>query len=338
MSIYSTQYLAGLVHTMPAPSSFLLDQFFPFVQTHEIEESVFDVKDGSRRIAPFVSPLVEGQVVEAQGYRTEKFKPAYVKPKHVLDNQRPLKRAIGETVGGGMPAASRVELVVMDLLMEQADMVNRRLETMASEVLRTGMVTVSGPKYPTQVVDFGPHAEHTVTLTSTDLWSDSQSDPLGDLKDWRAATLRRGGQAAPVVVMDVDAWEAFIAHAAVQARLDSRRLDAGSLATEQPTDPGGSYMGTIDGMAWAYSEWYIDPADETEKPVLPSGTVILAGPRMSGVRAFGAIRDHDAGFIAAPLWAKSWTDDDPSVRYVMTQSAPLIIPTVPNASLAATAL
>jgi hypothetical protein len=66
--------------------------------------------------------------------------------------------------------------------------------------------------------------------------------------------------------------------------------------------------------------------------------VILLAPRLQGVRAFGAIRDHSAGFIAQPYHSKSWVDEDPSVRYLLTQSAPLLIPSVPNASFCATVL
>lgn len=339
MSAFDTQNLAYMVDHMPRPASFLLDTFFPLLQLSEAEEIAFDVKDGQRRIAPFVSPLVAGKIQADQGFRTEKFKPAYLKPKSTVDNSRPLKRVMGETIGGSLPAVSRVDLIVMDLLAEHVDQINRRLELMASEILRAGRVTVSGEQYPTQVVDFGRHAEHTVTLETGAKWSATNADPAGDLAGWSLAMLRRAGQAPTVVVMDIDAWEACNQHPTVTARLDVRSLNAGQLQTGIPSAPGASFMGTLDGrQIWVYADWYLDPADGTEKPILPSGTVLLGAPRLQGVRAFGAIRDHACGFVARPYFSKSWTDEDPSVRYVLTQSAPLLIPSVPNASLGAKVL
>lgn len=339
MSIFDTTYLTGLVDSMPRPSSFLLDTFFPLLQLSEAEEIAFDVRDGSRRVAPFVSPLVQGKIIEAQGFRTEKFKPAYLKLKGVLDSERPLKRAMGETIGGPRPMVSRLDLILMDLLAEHVDMINRRLELMASEILRTGRVTVTGEQYPTQVVDFGRHADHTVSLAAAAKWSVANVDPASDLAAWSLDMLKRAGQAPTAVVMDIEAWQAFIQHPTVSARLDVRNLNAGALTTGTPATVGASLMGTLDGRAiYVYADWYVDPADEVEKPILPSGTVLLGAPRLQGVRAFGAIRDHAAGFVAKPYFPKSWTDEDPSVRYVLTQSAPLLIPSLPNASLSAKVL
>ena len=50
------------------------------------------------------------------------------------------------------------------------------------------------------------------------------------------------------------------------------------------------------------------------------------------MRAYGAIRDEDAGFQALPYFAKSWAEQDPSVRYLLMQSAPLTVPYRINAS------
>jgi hypothetical protein len=60
----------------------------------------------------------------------------------------------------------------------------------------------------------------------------------------------------------------------------------------------------------------------------------MSGPDLQGVQAFGAIRDERAGFRATRLFVKSWLEEDPPVRYVMGQSAPLLVPERVNASLA----
>ena len=57
---------------------------------------------------------------------------------------------------------------------------------------------------------------------------------------------------------------------------------------------------------------------------------------VDGVRAFGAILDPRAGYQALPIYSKNWIAEDPAAEYIMSQSAPLMIPGRPNASLKAT--
>jgi hypothetical protein len=98
-------------------------------------------------------------------------------------------------------------------------------------------------------------------------------------------------------------------------------------------------MGNIEGFnIWVYSGWYVDPADGVEKPIIPPGTVIMASPAIEGVQAYGAIRDEEIGLQPVPYYVKSWIQYDPSVRYVMLQSAPIMVPFRPNASVAAKVL
>ena len=61
-------------------------------------------------------------------------------------------------------------------------------------------------------------------------------------------------------------------------------------------------------------------------------------PAVDGVRAFGAIMDRKAGWRATPFFPKMFEQEDPSAVYLMTQSAPLMIATRPNATLKAKVL
>ena len=45
------------------------------------------------------------------------------------------------------------------------------------------------------------------------------------------------------------------------------------------------------------------------------------------------VGDDEADFKALPYFPKSWVEPDPSIRYLMMQSAPLIVPTKVDASL-----
>lgn len=338
MNIFDTSVLNRVVAELPAPAPFLLNSFFGTVQTEDSEEIHFDVDKGRRRLAPFVSPVVAGQVVQSNGYITKSFKPAYIKDKRVFDASRPFKRAMGERIGGALAPAQRLQQAVAADLLDQIAMLTRRQEVMAAEVLRTGKITVAGDLYPEVVVDFGRHADLTPTaLTSTARWGQSAAKPLDNLQDWSLAVTKHSGAAATTVIMDAKTYAVFAADPAVKELLD--RFRGQSALNPTVVGEGGRFMGSIGSFdIWVYAGWYEHPTTGALTPYLPDGTVIITSPDLEGVRAYGAIKDEEAGFQAAPFFSKSWVEKDPAVRYLLLQSAPLIVPYRVNASLCATVL
>jgi hypothetical protein len=81
--LYSTATLLGVVRVQPVESSYWLDNFFGRQINFDTEEIMFDRVTSQRRLAPFVSPVVQGRVMRTRGYETRTFRPAYTKPMHV---------------------------------------------------------------------------------------------------------------------------------------------------------------------------------------------------------------------------------------------------------------
>lgn len=338
--LFSTNVMMGVVQSLIVPQNFLLDTFFPLTQTETTEEIHFDTIVRTRRLAPFVSPLVEGKIVASQGYTTNTFKPAYVKDKRVWDGNRALKRSAGEQIGGSLTPMQRMQAILAFELQDQVFMLQRRMEWMAAQVLRTGSVTVVGDLYPSVSVSFGRDGALTITLSGGARWGQSGVDPLDLLADWALLILKKVGAMGNIVVMDVDAWKVFRSSTSVVNRLVNQRTlgQMPTLAQDAVTATGATYMGSIDQFQiYVYSDWYIDD-NNVEQPMLPSGTVLMGSSQMQGVRAYGAIRDEEAGYQAVPYFPKSWVEKDPAVRFLLMQSAPLPVPTRPNASLCATVL
>lgn len=336
--IFSTDSLVQVVRYLPQPNTFLLDTFFPNIQQEQSEFIHFDVENGKRRIAPFVSPLVEGKIVEEQGFVAKEFKPAYVKPKTAFNPNRAIKRAKGERIGGEYSPQQRIEMAVADTLLDHSNMIKRRLELMAAEALRLGQVTVSGERYPTTVVNYGRDAGLSVTLTNPNRWSDSGIEPLDNLTDWSQTVLQKSGAPITDWVMTVDVWKVFYKNANVKALLDRFRGNSQISGFAPEPREGGVLVGEIPPFRfWVYSGWYVDDAG-TEQPILPAGTVIGGSAAIEGYEAYAAIQDPTAGFQALPIFPKSWVDNDPPVRWIMSQSAPLVVPYRPNASFRATVL
>lgn len=196
MDIFSTQVLAKVVERLRTPPSFLLDTFFPNVQTSDKEEIFFDVTDSKPRISPFVSPLLPGKVVDGGGYQTKSFKPAYVKDKRRFDANIPYKRVAGEAIGGSLSPAQRYERALATHLKDQLDNLTRREEVMAAEILRTGKVIVSGDGYPAQTVDFGRDETLTKALSGSSTWETAGVNPIDNLEDWAIAIQDKSGVVA----------------------------------------------------------------------------------------------------------------------------------------------
>lgn len=319
-------------------SMFLVSMFFPEISVSTTEEIYFDVTTGKPRLAPFVSPLVEGQIVQSLGYTTKSFKPAYVKDKRVFEDGKAIRRRPGQVIGAAIDPMQHRLLSVIQESQDQVAMLKRRMEWMASGALLTGGYTVEGEKYPAVVINFGRHADLTVTLLTTARWNDSAPEPLDDLEDWAALIAAKSGATATDVVMATNVWTAFRKIASVKEALDKSknlspktRFDLGP----QTGQLGPSFKGYVGDFAiWTYAEQYVDDAGVTKK-YIPDDYLVMGSRQVEGVQHHGGIKDEQAGFQARDYFQKTWTEQDPAVRFLMLQSAPLVVPYRPDATLAA---
>lgn len=342
VNIFDTHVLNRVVEHLDRPASFLLDAFFGQVQTEDSEEIHFDIDKSKPRLAPFVSPLVAGKVVDNEGFETKSFKPAYVKDKRRFNPDAPLKRSIGEQIGGTLTPQQRREMSVNKALRNQLDNLTRREEVMASEALRTGKVTVAGEDYATVVVDFQRDAALTVALTTGSKWGEAGVNMIDDLEDWAALVQEKSGAAARTVILDPKAWRLFKEDDKVERLLDIRRasgndaLAFGPIAFGQANEKA-RYVGSIGDLDfWVYQDVYVDDAGQSQK-VLPDNTVMMGSRvQLEGTRCYGVIQDEKANYRAQRFFAKSWLEEDPALRWLLMQSAPLVVPYRPNASFCAT--
>lgn len=338
LTTYGTRELMGVVETLQPINTYWLDLCFPQTMTFETEEIFFDYVDRGKRMAPFVSPLVGGKPMVQEGYSTKSFKPAYVKPKDIVDPFRAIKRRAGEMFNGELSLQQRFDAAVADVLNTHLNGHTLRQEWMAAQAVIDGSVTVSGESYPTQVVDFGRAAGHTVTLGAGARWNDSVS-PLANLQTWTLLMLRAGAPGPYRVTMGADALSAFLAKQEVKDQLNTQVRGTSAVLNTVPTVYDGAYYVGMIGQweIWGYNDRYQDDAGNWVDILNSKAVVITSSGAVAGVRCFGAIRDVEA-MRAVQLFPKMWMEKDPSAMVMMTQSAPLMVPTRPNATFKATVL
>jgi hypothetical protein len=346
IGIYDTVTMAAVVRNLKLPSQFLLDTAFPNIMEYDTKSFAIDVDAGKRRIAPFVSPLVAGKPVESRRIATTEFAPAYIKDKRALDPMRPVIRALGERIGGVLSAADREMANLAFEMEDQVQMVQRRLEWMASSALTTGTITVTGEGYPTVVVDFQRDRALTLALVGAAQWTETNIgtvdapgavSPASNVQNWSRLLLQKSGAVATDLVFTQSAYDMFLLDRKVIGAVRFRRsgdsdIDFGGGVTTGALDMG--YWGTY--RLWLYNDWFVDPATDIEQPMVPDGTVIVLSRQMQGVRAFGAIIDPQFAYGALAFAPKSWVEQDPAQRWLMMQSAPMVVPSRVNASMAIT--
>jgi hypothetical protein len=338
MNIYDTNALILVVPNLKRPQKFLLDRFFTNVVTSDTEQVSIDVDVGKRRMSPFVSPLLEGRLVEQRRYQTNTFRPAYIKDKRAPDLRKPIRRMIGERIGGVFSGEERAAANIAAEMTDQIDLLDRRLEWMAAQALMTGTVLIEGDGFPSALVDFGRDPTLTIALSGSSTWDQPNGTPTHDIEVWQRLILKKSGAQVTDLIFTTSPWEYFIADERVKAAVYFPKLSdfGNALDPGAQITTGAVYKGRWGQYSlWVYNDWYVDDND-VEQPMLPDGVVIMAGPDLMGTRAFGQIIDPKFNYQALPYAPKMWIADDPPQRFLMMQSAPIVIPSRVNAALCAT--
>ncbi|WP_343499656.1 major capsid protein [Achromobacter denitrificans] len=340
--VYSTIDLIQVVPNLKTAQSFLLDRFFPNIITSDSEEVAIDVDIGKRRMAPFVSPLVEGKLVEQRRFQTNTFKPAYIKDKRAPELLKPVRRMIGERIGGDLKGIEREMANLEAEMTDQVDILTRRLEWMAASALRLGQVTIEGEGFETVIVDFGRASDLTVALTSNRKWTAANiaagtASPTRDIETWATRILKRSGATTSDLVFTPSSWAGFILDPALKGAivLPAQASFGNVINPGAEVKQGAVYKGKWGQFdLWLYNDWFVDEND-TERPMLYDGDVIMSGPNLQGTRAFGQIMDPAFNYQSLPFAPKTWVQEDPAQRLLMMQSSPIVIPSRVNACLSA---
>lgn len=338
IDIFEPRTMMEGVEQMKPAERWFLDNFFAAAESFDTISVDFDIFKDKRRIAGFDNPLNEGTIVDDLGYKTRTHKPSYMKPKKRTTAQQLLKvRNIGSNLYTPQDPVARAATKLGQDFAELDAMIARREEWMALKILQTGSVTISGDG-DLRTIEFDYDANHLVTLSGTDLWSNSASDPINNLLTWRRLTLRDSGLAPTDCVLGNDAAMTFLNHAKVKDWFNRWNFFPGEIkisAVGNVIEYG--FIPALGMRLYTVNEFFIDPDDSTEKEMLDASKVLLLNRAAKTKRLYGAIQVID-GLVGVPRFPKSWVKEDPSVRWVQLHSAPLPVVQQPDAFLAATVL
>ena len=326
IDIYSTRTMLKAINIMKPSYTFLCDTFFTNHETYVTEAVDVDFKKGKRKMAPFVAPRIGGVVIDRQGFITKSYKPPKIAPERVITIDDISRRAMGENLYSTKTPEERAKELLATDIIELDDYITRREEWMCREVLLNGKITMIGEGFE-QEVDY--NFTNKESLIGAAKWSESTSDPIADLKRWRKDVIKKTGKAPDIAVFASDVVDLFTNNEKVLKKLDNRRLEAGIL---EPSikNPAITFIGKIAevGMEiYSYDEWYLDD-DDTEKPMIPDGHVIV-GSRGMNKCIYGAVTQvENEQFITieGTRVPKAWVDKNNDIRKLRIAARPLPVP------------
>jgi hypothetical protein len=346
ISIFETRVMLKALEQMKLSSTFLRDTFFKNTTKSESENVDIDIYKGKRKISVYVSPYSQGKVRARDGYETKTYKPPYIKEKRTTTASDFFKRSIGENIySETSPSQKASEQLAKDLL-EMDSCITRAEELQAAQALFQGKVILKKQKddgtFVNEEIDYLQADTHKITLTGNDLWSDkTNSQPLAKLRGLRRLLIQDSGVSPDVLIFSSEAIDAFLAHPDIKGigGLSPIKVQLGQI-NPQLLPNGVTYWGYLQDIAcdiYSYDEWYLDPSDNTEKAMVPAKKIFMGSTKARMDKLYGCIKDLSAMYPVA-RFPKSWEEEDPSARFLLMQSAPLLVPTQIDSFLSAQVL
>lgn len=340
--IWDTHTLLGIYREVEPATAYWLNLCFGNEISSTDEWIDFEkIPRVGRKLAPFVAPMTQGRPIYEEGGKVARFKPAYIKPSDPVTPSRALSRRPGALLGpDSQTPAARYDAIKSDILAFHRVSIERRWEWLAARAIIDGKVTIDGDDYPSTFVDFGRDPSHTIVLGSGARWGDSGVSIKALLSGWsNKMHIAPFGGRPNRLTLGVNAWAVMEQDEELMKLLDTQIR--GATSTDIRRDFFGmdeiTRVGNLGGTleVYVYNDYYTVGSNVV--PFMSANDIVLTGPNVMGYRCFGAIVDVHAQFQALPIFPRNYmTEGDVAIEQIVTQSAPLMVPVNPNATLKAT--
>ena len=345
MDFSETLTLLAAIEQVPREASFLRDRYFPTNDSTDIfntDKVIVEYKDGDKKLAPFVSPRKNGVNVFREGYEIHEFEPGNIAPKRPLYIDELKKKGFGEALFSNLTEDQRQIAIMMKDYQDLDQMITRREEKMAAELLQTNALVMNhiadkGDEYEAKTIQYYTESANPASYTAATSWADASADIYGDLAAM-ITMLTKKGLPATDVLMGADVAEAFMKNEQILTWLDNRRIELGNISqVELPNGAAQLCTMTVKGHKmtfYGYDNTYTDD-DGSDKPYLAADCVIVTAPAC-GRTAYGAVtqveqadgRFHTYPGRRVPHYVASAEEN---TRSVTITSKPLMMPNHKNA-------
>lgn len=349
-NFFDTHNLLMAVEQLTPPTTFLRDRYFPTNDASDIfatNDVLVEYKDGSKRVAPFVAPRKGGVTILRNGYEVQRFEPPCVAPRRMLTIDDLNKRGFGEALLSTLTPEQRQRALILKDAQELSDMISRREEAMAAEVMQTNGCVMKHIADDVDVADTKhisfANGDSSWQYSPTGSWAKDYAGVTADL-GLMARLLTKRGLAATELVVGADAADAILANAEIQKLLDLKNYEAGRI--DPKTLPhGATHIATLNVKGRlidviCYDEEYTEGSET--KAYIDAKSVILTAPG-AGRTLYGAVsqvEQADGLFhtYTGKRVPKYLSNAEGNSRSLTLTSCPLLIPNNKNPFIVAKVL
>ena len=346
--ITNTHHLLAAYEQKPAVSSFLRDHFFtcnPATDIFSTDDVIMEYKNGTQKMAPFVAPRVGGKTVLRDGYKMERYEPPFIAPKRPLTLDELNKKGMGEAIYANLTPEQRQGAIVTKDMTEMDEMITRREEAMAAEVMLTSALVMkhygdNADDYEEKYIQYFEGESNPAAYNVAAAWG-PDADIYGDLAGMVAFAYENGLPVSELIV-GAGVTPKLLDNAKIQKYLDIKGYELGHINPRTLNAAGASYIGTlnvegtmIDIISYV-AKYQAD--DGTMKSYIPANTVIMSAPG-AGRTVYGAVTqlEDDENFhtYAAKRVPKYTSNKDKDIRTLRLAARPLMIPNNKNCFIVA---
>lgn len=295
MSGSETIRLIEAYNQQASPTMFLSGLFgTPARNFHQSEAVELDIIRTDEEIAIVITNVAAGPRYNSKNiYTNKKFIPPVFDEAVAFDSAELLKRAPGRNPFEDPAWRADIIAMLMDGMQDIERKIRRTIELQSAQVLTTGIISLTDPAGNVlYTINYVPKVTHFPAAGTA--WNAGGADPIGDLNSLANVIRDDGLQDPDQIIMGEGSFELFVSDTNVQSRLDTRRIDLGTIAPMQMRGQGGQYRGTVElGTykldVWTYGGRHLQADGTTKAKYIADDKVIM---RASGGRldlTFGAV-------------------------------------------------
>ena len=291
------------------------------------DKLAFEVISGSQGILKSISIYAPATVTDKTGRKVITMQaPRLAQKRFIHTAELNELRAYGEKIG--------FEMMQARIAREQKDMramIDRTLEFWAVNALKGKILDAD---LTTVLVDYNLPASHKPVLTGTDLWTDSSSDPVSKIREFKKlieddsyADIREW-----VAFVGSDVMDALLNHPKVRELL---RYSRGAQIAENGRIEMLAEVKLIEYNGFFRDEngnlhRFIDPDEFLLVGVCDDLTDVPFAPIVDD-DAPGGVGNVDENGNGVLYFSKSWKEEDPSGRWIKVEARPLPVLQRPGA-------
>lgn len=328
----------ALIHSNYRPmDTWLLDQLFPNRPLFTRDDVPLAELSAEHDLAPLVSPQQPGKPFDTtQSGEVRHVKPAYYKPKNQVSPADAFEisllerlRTAGIISTGNQQLSIQEQMVISQIavMKRNHDAIDNSVLMMAIDLLKNGKYILHSDDYEYNLVDYRRDAS--LTYTPLTKWNEAGAKPVLDIRTMLERQLAADGGEAKKAIMSGLVWAALWNNEEFKKEFITPY--AGISVPVTPSfgvKESATLKGIFDGIEfWVYDATYRNKGQV--KRFIPKDYFSLISDTNGSV-AHCKIKNMLANGVAQQYFDRQWYCEDPSGIMLMTESAPLVVPSNKN--------